>query len=113
MDIKNHIYLILKKYNLYSSYLKFILFSVLNSTIREGFYWLLIYFSELIKEKPEYINLCSIILIILLIISIPVERYFNHIKATFIQKLKIANSHYFYDRISKLNKSELFMFNLV
>jgi ABC-type lipoprotein export system ATPase subunit len=113
MNINTHLQIIIKKYNLQHLYFKFILLSITTSTVREGFYWLLIYFNELIKTKPHLINLCGLILIILLIINIPIERYFNHIKATLIEKLNQSNSLYFYDRISKLEKFDILTFNLV
>ena len=63
MDIKSHFNLLLDKYNLNFLYKKFICLSILTTTVKEGFYWSLIYFSEIVKTKPELIKNFSIILI--------------------------------------------------
>jgi len=113
MDIKSHFNLLLDKYNLNFLYKKFICLSILTTTIKEGFYWSLIYFSEIVKTKPELIKNFSIILICMLGINIPLERYFNHTKAKFIKELKITNTKYFNDRIIKMSKQELLSFDLI
>ena len=63
MDIESHFSLLLERYKLNNLYKKFICLSVLTTTIKEGFYWSLIYFSEIVKNKPELITKFSGILI--------------------------------------------------
>jgi ABC-type lipoprotein export system ATPase subunit len=113
MKIDEHIILLLNKYNLNKLYYKYIFISIISSTIRESFYWLLIYFSTLIQDNSNLINKCSYILIMLLILNIPLERYFNYIKALLLKELKIANSKFFYERITKISKTKILDINLV
>ena len=113
MDIKSHFNLLLDKYNLNFLYKKFICLSILTTTVKEGFYWSLIYFSEIVKNKPELIKKFSIILIGMIGINIPLERYFNYTKAKFLKEIKMANTKYFNDRIIKMSKQELLGFDLI
>jgi len=113
MDIESHLSLLLEKYKLNNLYKKFILLSVLTTTIKEGFYWSLIYFSEIVKNKPELITKFSGILIGMIGINIPLERYFNYIKAKLLKEIKMANTKYFNDRIITMSKQELLGFDLV
>ena len=113
MDIDSHFNFILKTYNLDYLYKKFISLSILTTTIKEGFYWSLIYFSEIVKNKPELITKFSAILIGMVGINIPIERYFNHIKGQLMKEIKLANTNYFNDRIINMSKKELLNFDLV
>ena len=113
MDIEKHFDLLLEKYNLNYLYKKFICLSILTTTIKEGFYWSLIYFSEIVKNKPETITKFSAILIGMLGINIPLERYFNYTKAKLLKDIKIANTNYFNERIINMSKKELLNFDLV
>jgi hypothetical protein len=113
MNIESHFNLLLDKYKLKFLYKKFICLSVLTTTIKEGFYWSLIYFSEIVKNKPELITKFSIILIGMIGINIPIERYFNYTKAKFLKEIKISNTKYFNDRIIKMSKQELLSFDLI
>ena len=113
MEIESHFDLLLEKYKLNNLYKKFIFLSILTTTIKEGFYWSLLYFSESVKDKPELITKFSGILIGMIGINIPLERYFNHTKATLLKEVKMANTKYFNDRIIKMSKQELLGFDLV
>ena len=113
MDIETHFSLLLKEYDLDSLYKKFIVASVLNTTVREGFYWLLLFFSDQLKNKPENMNMYSYMLIITLGLTVPFERIFNNLKAELLERLKLANSNFFNNRIIKIDKKELLNFDLV
>jgi ABC-type lipoprotein export system ATPase subunit len=113
MSIDEHLHELISIYNLTPLYNKFTLFTILTSTVRESFYWLLIYFSELVKTKPELIHIFGIILIMLLIIHIPMERYQNSIKTKFLEELKKANTIFFYSRLTKIIKTEILNYDLV
>lgn len=113
MDIESHFSLLLERYKLNNLYKKFICLSVLTTTIKEGFYWSLIYFSEIVKNKPELITKFSGILIGMIGINIPLERYFNYTKAKLLKEIKLSNTKYFNDRIIKMSKQELLGFDLV
>lgn len=113
MEIEEHFDNILCKYKLDFMYKKFVGLSVLNTTVKEGFYWSLIFFSEIVKNNPEQIIKLSAILIGLLGISIPIERYFNYTKAEFLKQIKLANTKHFNDRIINMSKKELLNFDLV
>jgi len=113
MNVNSHIKLLLNKYNLNYLYIKFIYLSILTTITREGFYWLLLYFSSIINNYPELINKLAMILISMLIIHIPVERIFNNTKLKLIEELKLANNKYYYDKIININKSKLLEFDLI
>ena len=113
MDIEKHFDLLLKKYNLNYLYKKFIFLSILSTVIKESFHWLLLYFSELVKNKPELIINYSQFLIFVLGINIPLERYLNNTKSLLIQELKLVNNKYFNERIINMSKKELLDFDLV
>lgn len=113
MNINNHLNLILDNYNLTCLYRKFIGLAILTTFVKESFYWFLVYFSELVKNKPKLITIFSMILIGLICINIPIERYFNYIKTKLIIEIKIANTKYYNDKIIKMSKQELLNFDLV
>ena len=56
MKIDKHINLLIDIYGLKSLYLKFILCALLTSSTREGLYWALIYFSQIVQSKPYMKN---------------------------------------------------------
>ena len=111
--IQAHFNLLFDKYNLNYLYKKFIFLSMLSTVVREGFYWSLVLFSEIVKNKPNAILLFSTILISLLGLHIPLERYFNNIKSKLIKKIKLSNNNYFNERIVKMHKKEQLTFDLV
>jgi ABC-type lipoprotein export system ATPase subunit len=113
MDINQHFNLLLNKYDLIFLYYKYIVSSIIATTVKEGFYWLLLFFSSQVKNNPQYIKIYSIILIAFVGLNVPVERLFNSIKNQFIAQLKIANTLYFNERIIKMSKQEQLTFDLV
>jgi ABC-type lipoprotein export system ATPase subunit len=113
MNIDDHVNILINEYNLDIYYKKFLIFSILTSCTRESFYWLLIYFSENVKLYPDLLLTYSGILIGLLIIHIPLERYLNNTKAEFSKELKTANTKYFFNRIIDINKKDILNFDLV
>lgn len=113
MNIYEHFDILINKYNLNYIYKKYIFLSILTTTLQESFYWFLIYFSDIVKINPTLLSKLSIILIAIIGLNIPVERHFNHAKTELIEKLKLANNNYFYDRIINMSKKELLNFNLV
>lgn len=113
MDIQKHFELLLDKYNLKGLYYKFIFTSILASIIKESFYLFLLYSSSIVKDSPEYMKRYSIILIGLLFINIPMEKIHNDSKIELMKEIKLANSKYFNDRITKLSKDKLLNFDLV
>ena len=111
--IQAHFNLLFDKYNLNILYKKYIFLSMLSTVVREGFYWSLVLFSEIVKNKPNAILLFSTILISLLGLHIPLERYFNNVKSKLIKKIKLSNNNYFNERIVKMHKNEQLTFDLV
>ena len=55
----------------------------------------------------------SIVLISMIGLNVPLERYFNYTKAKLLKEIKLANTKYFNDRIIKMSKEELLTFDLV
>jgi hypothetical protein len=113
MNIENHINILLEKYNLKELYNKYIKLSIIVSITSELFNWFLLYFSTIINKYINYIHIFIIILLCLIIINIPIEKYYNDIKNELLEKIKIANYKYFYNRIIKLDKNVLLHFDLV
>ena len=111
--LKNHFELLLDKYELNNLYSKFNNYYRLTLIVKEGFYWTLIYFSEIVKEKPEMVNKLGIILLLLLGINIPLERKAQELKSLFYKEIKIANTKYYNDKINNMNKNELLNLDLV
>jgi ABC-type lipoprotein export system ATPase subunit len=113
MNIDNHYYLLLQKYNLKDIHEKYIYFSILTATLRESFYWLLLYFSEQVKKDQSLILKYAIILISILGINISIERHSISIRLNLIEQIKLSNNKYFNDRIINMSKKELLNFDLV
>jgi hypothetical protein len=85
--LKNHFKLLLDKYELHNLYNKFNNYYTLTLIVKEGFYWTLIYFSEIVKEKPEMVNKLGMALLLLLGINIPLERKAQELKSLFYKTL--------------------------
>jgi ABC-type lipoprotein export system ATPase subunit len=113
MNIDNHYNILLEKYNLVEIHQKYIFYSILSATIRESFYWLLLYFSEQVKNNQSLVSKYAIILISILGINIPIERHSICIRIDLIEQIKLSNNKYFNDRIINMSKKELLNFDLV
>ncbi len=113
MNIEEHFDLLLDKYDLRTHYYKYLALSMLTTTLKESFYWLLIYFTEKVKNEPQMITKYSIMLLGTFGINIPVERQFNAAKTELMKEIKLANNKYFNDRIINMSKKELLNFDLV
>ena len=112
MNIEKHFEILLKKYNLNNIFNKFKLITVIATLIIRGFHWVLIIFSEIIKDKPEAIQQYAIILVIIYSLNIPIQRMLKYITGLFLKELKIANTNYFNDKLKNMNKNDLLNFNL-
>jgi len=112
-QIDAHIKIILEKYNLNSAYNKYFYMALINSVLNDGFHWLLLYFSNMLKSKPDLILYCTLILFKVLIITVPVENYSKYITNNFLKEFKIANSDYYNKRIIQLEKNRILDLDLV
>ncbi len=113
LEINNHIDLLLKKYKLNCSYFNFMFYSILSTLIKELFYLALIFFSKFVQIYPQYLHLFSAILIVILFLNIPIERYTNSVKSKLLKNIKLANIDYFNNRLINIPKSNLLNFDLV
>jgi ABC-type lipoprotein export system ATPase subunit len=113
MDVKEHFELILNKYKLNNLYKKYIFLSMMSTVVKESFYWLLLYFSDIVKNEPDNITKYSLILIGVFGMSVPVERQYSKIRAELIKELRLANYDYFNSKILALDKLVLLNFDLV
>ena len=113
MNIKDHINLLLKEYNLINLYYKFLLLSVITTLITRGFYWILIIFYEIIKKNNKLIKKFSIILVIIFLINIPLKNMLKNITVKLMKEIKIANIKYFNIKIKNINKNDLLHINLL
>lgn len=112
-NVDKHINFLIDKYNLYKYYNKFIFISIITSLFREMFYWLIIIFSNYIEQYPDLIYIFGYILLFIIFINIPLDRYFHYTKTILIEKIKIANNTFFYNRIIKIKKTKILNFDLV
>lgn len=112
MNIKEHFNFLLKEYKLNNLYKQFLLLSIITSLIIRGFYWVLLLFSEIIKNKPELITKFAIILIIIFSLNIPFQKLFKHITGKLLKQIKLANIKFFNNKIKNMYKYDLLNFNL-
>lgn len=112
MNIIEHFNLLLKEYNLKNLYIKFILLSIGTTLVIRGFYWVLLVFTEIIKNKPELTTYFSIILLILFSLNIPCQKILKDTTANFVKEIKLANTKHFNNKIINMNKNDLLNFNL-
>ena len=113
MSIEKHFELILDKYDLRCLYNKFIIISIVNTTIREGFYWSLLFLSDILQKNPEMMQMFSGILIFIYGLNIPFEKYFLKIKTEFIKEIRLANYKYFNDKVIHIQKKAILDFDLI
>ena len=112
MNIKEHFNFLLKEYKLNDLYKKFIFLSIITIIIIRGFYWILLLFSEIIKNKPELIIKLSICLIFVFSLNIPFQKILKDTTGQLLKEVKLANTKYFNNKIKNMNKYELLNFNL-
>jgi putative ABC transport system ATP-binding protein len=113
INLNEHFDLLLDKYDLKDDYYKFLLVNGASRLLKEGFYWGLLYLSNILKDNPDKILNYSVFLIGLWGAHVPSERFTNHLKSNFIEKIKSANTKYFNDKITNLTKEQTLMFDLV
>ena len=113
MTIKEHFNYLLEEYDLKKLHKKFIVLSIITIFIIRSFYWVLIYFSEILKNKPELITKLSILLIILFSLNIPFQKIQKDTTTEFLKEIKLANTKHFNKKIKYMNKNDLLNFNLV
>jgi ABC-type lipoprotein export system ATPase subunit len=113
MDIKQHFKLILDKYDLNYLYIKYIGLSILNSVVKEGFYWALLYLADSVKTQPEMLSYYAGFLICLYGLGIPVKKYFMGVKIDFMKQLRIANFKHFNEKIINIRKDTALNFDLI
>jgi ABC-type transport system involved in cytochrome bd biosynthesis fused ATPase/permease subunit len=112
MDVKSHVNLLLKEYNLKPLYYKFISFAIFASLIKETFYWTLIYFSVKLDSK-EHIKKVAALLLGILLLNIPLERQANKHRIELIRRLKNANNMYYLNKLKNTAKKDLMNLDLV
>ena len=113
ITIEEHINMLLNKYNLKNDYRKYIAISIFFTLTRECFSWALVLFSMVVKENPDKLNYLAGILLFILAINIPIDRYYNKEKILFIEKIKMANIINYNERLMNLSKKDLLYFDLV
>ena len=107
MPIKEHFEFLLVEYNLKNDYIKFIILSIFCSLIIRGFYWVLIIFAEIIKNKPHLIKNFSLILIFLYSLKFPLEKILKDVSSDFSKKMRLANITHFNNKVKNMNKNDL------
>lgn len=112
MKIKEHINILIDKYDLRSLYNKYIFISILSTIIYESFYWTLIFFNNMLIHNPTMIKQYVGYLFILYFLNIPLKKIFYNIKIELVTKLDDANNKYFNNRIINISKKELLNFDL-
>jgi ABC-type transport system involved in cytochrome bd biosynthesis fused ATPase/permease subunit len=105
MEIENHFKIILDKYNLHSTYTKFVIFSMFNAICRECVYWFIIYFSVQLKTDYSLLYKYAIIVLLLYTFHIFVRKTYIDYKTNFLNKIRLANYDYFYDKLLHVKKT--------
>lgn len=113
INIKNHIQLLMDKYYLNNLYKKYIFLSITSTLVKESFYWCLLLFSTIVKEEPSKMPFYSIMLLGILGVNIPLERYFEHTRAMFLEEIKLANNKHFNDMVINMPKKDILNFDLI
>ncbi len=113
ITIEEHVDILLDTFDLKYDYNKYVFSSIISTLSKEGFSWALVLFSMIVKENPDKLNYLAGILLVLLAINIPIDRFYNKEKTYFIEKIKLANILYYNDRLSNLTKKDLLYFDLV
>lgn len=113
INIQKHFNFLLDNYKLRGVYHSFLLFSCFSTLLKESFYWLLLYFSLIVKNKPEKMHFFAKILIMTIGVNVFVTRYFGYYQCELLKKVKLANNDFFNDRIINMTKKNLLNFDLV
>lgn len=113
MTIKEHINMILDKYNLKHLYNKYIAAVYVSLVMKEGFYWLLIYYNEFVKTNINKLQEITIMLLIIYGFNIPIDRLCVNTKDELCSELNKANYNYFNNIISNMSKIQLLNIDLV
>jgi ABC-type lipoprotein export system ATPase subunit len=113
ITIEKHIDLLLDKYKLRYYYNRYVFASIFSTLLKESFSWALILFSIIVKEDPTKLSYLAGILLAILAINIPVDRFYIKERTFFIEKIKLANIMYYNDRLMNLSKKDLLYFDLV
>jgi len=112
LDVKTHVNFLLDTYNFNSIYYKFFTSSIINSLLRESFYWTLIYFSIKLESK-EHMKKVAILLMGILLTNIPLENLATEYKIKLIDNLKNANNDYFTKKLQETGKKDILKMDLV
>lgn len=105
--------MIIDKYNLNYLYNKYIITTIIATVIREGFYWLLLYYNNYIKDHPEKMKEASIILLIIYGLNSPAEKLYINSRNKLCSELDRANYHYFNNKILNISKDKLLNLDLI
>jgi ABC-type lipoprotein export system ATPase subunit len=92
---------------------KYIVSTILTYLFKELFYWLLIYFSDRVFANPDLLYYYSKIILLVLVLQIPIEKYSCDVINQLITKIKISNSIYFYKRLQKVSKNKILKMDLI
>ena len=77
MEIHEHFDMLLNKYDLRPIYNKFMFSSLATIFVREGFFWSLLYLCDAVKVNKEYMKPITFILLGLVGLHTPVERFYT------------------------------------
>lgn len=112
ISITDHLNIILDKYNLHIVYYKYIIYSIITILLREIFYWTLIYFSDILVNTKDNINVYIIYLIILYSLNFPFDYLYKRARDDYCSKLSSATFKYFNEKLLNIDKGEILNFDL-
>lgn len=110
--VETHIHTLLKTYNLEKKYNQYILFSILTTSIKESFYWLLLVLNVKLQSSPHLLNTFIGCIIMLYSLNIPAQYYLNKLRCDLLDSLVHSNIDYFKKRLYCMQKRELLNFNI-
>ena len=113
MEIHKHFDMLLHKYNLTPLYRRFMISSLANVFVRDGFFWSLLYLCDAVKVNKELMKPITIVLLSLIGLNIPVERFYTNARAELIKQISIANNKYFTDKIINIDKTKVLDVDLI
>ena len=113
MEIHEHFDMLLHKYDLIPVYRRFMISSLATIFIREGFFWSLLYLCDAVKVNKEWMKPITIILLSLLGLHTPIERFYTNSKAELIKQISIANDKFFTEKIINIDKTKALDVDLI
>lgn len=111
--IDTHFNLIIEKYKLSKHYKLFMFGSYASTIFRESITWCLLYFSIHLKKNPNYLNMYTITIFILIILCIILYKLCIYFQSKLTKAIRISNHKYYIDKLLNSSKSVILNTDMV